>query len=79
MHECYAMQILKAQKKKKKKKQKQQKNSGHKEYRDEAQRPCQKDSIRLSLLHPRLFRYNSGIEVIIHMRMMHNSKIGIKV
>ena len=88
MYECYAMQILKAKKKKKKKKKqnktkktktKQQKNNGHKEYRDEAQRPCQKDSIKLSLLHSKLFRCNSCIGLIIHIRMMSNSKIGIKV
>ena len=73
MHECYAMQILKAQKR-----TKQQKKNGHKEYWDEAQGSCQKDSIRLSLLHPKLFRCNSGIGVIIHIRMTSNSRIGIK-
>ena len=89
MHECYAIQILKAKTKKKKtktkktkqnktKKQKQKKN-GHKEYRDETQGPCQKDSIRLSLLHPRSLRCNSSIRVTIHIKMMSNSKIGIKV
>ena len=46
---------------------------------DEAQRPCQKDSTRLSLLHPKLFRCTSSIGVIIHMRTITNSKIGIKV
>ena len=30
------------------------KNNGHKEQSSEAQGPCQKDSIRLSLLHPKL-------------------------
>ena len=59
-------------------KQKQQKD-GHKEKSDEAQGPCQKDSIRLSLLHPKLFRCNSSIGVIIHIRMVTNSRIGIKV
>ena len=72
-HECYAMQILKAQKR-----TKHQKKNGHKEYWDEAQGSCQKDSIRLSLLHPKLFRCNSGIGVIIHIRMTSNSRIGIK-
>ena len=55
------------------------KKNGHKEQRDEAQGPCQKDLIRLSLLYPKIFRCNSCIEVIIHIRMMSNSKIGIKV
>ena len=41
MYECYAMQCN--AKKKKKQQQKQQRNNGYKEYRDEAQRPCQKD------------------------------------
>ena len=53
--------------------------NGHKNYRDEAQEPCQKDSIRLNFLHPKLFRCNSCIGVIIHIRMMSNSRIGIKV
>ena len=73
MHECYAIQILES------KKTKHQKENGHKEYWDEAPRQCQKDSIRMSILHPKPFRYNSNIGVIIHIRMMSNSKIGIKV
>ena len=72
MHECYAIQILES------KKTKHQKEKGHKEYWDEAQGSCQKDSIRLSLLNPKPFRCNSCIGVIIHIRMMSNSKIGIK-
>ena len=36
------------------KKPKQQKKNGHKDYRDEAQGPCQENSIRLSFLHPKL-------------------------
>ena len=36
MHKCYAMQILETKKTK-------TKNNGHKEYSNEAQRPCQKD------------------------------------
>ena len=55
------------------------KKNGHKEYEDKAQGPCQKNSIRLSFLHPKLFRYNSCIGVIIHIRMMSNSKIGVKI
>ena len=55
------------------------KNNGHKEYSNEAQGPCQNDSIRLSLLYPKLFKCTSSIRVLIHMRMITNSKIGIKV
>ena len=55
------------------------KKNGHKEQRDEAQGPYQKDSIRLSLLHPKPFRCNSNIGVIIHIRMMSNFRNGIKV
>ena len=49
MHECNAMQILETKENKKAKKKK--KKKGHKGFGDEAQGPCQKDSIRLSLLH----------------------------
>ena len=61
------------------KENKKPKNDGHNEYSNETQGPCQKDSIRLSLLHPKLFRCTSSIGVLIHMRMITNSKIGIKV
>ena len=71
MHECYAMQILKI------KKTKTTKKHDHKEQRYEAQGPHQKDSIRLSLLHPKLFSYNYCIGVIIHIRMMSNCRIGL--
>ena len=73
MHECYAMQILEKQRK-----QNNTKN-GHKEKSDEALGPCQKDSIRLSFLHPELFRCNSSIRVILQIRSLNNSRIGIKV
>ena len=46
---------------------------------NEAQEPCQKDSISLSLLHPKLFRCTTSIRVCIHIRVISNSKIGIKV
>ena len=46
---------------------------------NEAQGPCQKDSVSLSLLHPKLFRCTSSIGVCIHIRVISNSKIGIKV
>ena len=44
MHECYAMQVLET-KKRKKKKEKKPNNNGHKGQSNEAQGPCQKDSI----------------------------------
>ena len=73
MYECYAMQIVENKANKK------PKNKGHKEYSNEAQGPCQKDSIRLSILHPKLFRCTSSIGVLIHMRMITNSRIRIKI
>ena len=90
MHVCYAMQILetttkkkKKQKKKtknKKKKQKQKpKNNGHKGKSNETQGPCQKDSIRSTLLHPKPFRCTTSIGVCIHIRVISNFRIGIKV
>ena len=75
MHECYAMQILE----KKIKKAKTTKGNGHKEQSNEAQGPYQKNLIKPSFFHLKLFRYKSGIGVIIHMRMMCKSRIGIKV
>ena len=73
MYECYAMQILENKANKK------LKNKGHKEYSNEAQGPCQKDSIRLSLLHSKIFRCTLSIGVLIHTRMITNFRIGIKV
>ena len=75
MHECYAMQILE----KKIKKAKTTKGNGHKEQSNEAQGPYQKDLIKPSFLHLKLFRYNFCIGVLIHIRMLSNSRIGIKV
>ena len=46
---------------------------------NKAQGPCQKGSISLSLLHPKLFRCTTSIGVCIHIRVISNSKIGIKV
>ena len=46
---------------------------------NEAQGPCQKDSVSLSLLHPKLFRCILSIGVCIHIRVISNSKIEIKV
>ena len=79
MHECYGMCNANPKNKNKQKQKKKAQKNGHKEQRDEAQGSCQKDSIRLSLLHPKLFRCNSCIGVIIHIRRMSNSRIGIKV
>ena len=76
MHECNAMQILETKKKKKKTKTKEQWSQRKS---NEAQGPCQKDSVSLSLLHPKLFRCISSIGVCIHIRVISNSKIGIKV
>ena len=68
------MQILETKKKKTKtKEQWSQRRS------NEAQGPRQKDSVSLSLLHPKLFRCTSSIGVCIHIRVISNSKIGIKV
>ena len=73
MHECYAMQILK------KKENTKPKNKGHKGQSNEAQGLCQKDSIRSSLLHPKPFRCTTSFGICIHIRVISNSMIGIKV
>ena len=75
---CYAN----PRNKKKKQKQKQKtkpKNNDHKGYSNEAQGPCQKNSVRSSLLHLKPFRCTMSIGVLIHLRMITNSRIGIKV
>ena len=72
MHECYAMQILETKKT-------ETKEQWSQRVSNEAQGPCQKDSIKLSILHPKLFRCTTSIGVFIHMRMITNSRIGIKV
>ena len=46
---------------------------------NEAQGPCQKDSVSLSLLYPKLCRCTTSIGVCIHIKVISNSKIGIKV
>ena len=74
MHECYAMQILENEEKKKK-----PRSNDHKENSKEAQGPCRNDSIKLSLLHPKLFRCTTSIGVLIHMGMISNFRIGTKV
>ena len=74
MHECNAMQIPKTKKKEKQK----PKNNGHK-----GKAMKHKDHVRkaqlVSLLHPKLFRCTISIGVCIHIRVISNSKIGIKV
>ena len=74
MHECNAMQILETKKKKKKTEEQwsQRKNN-------EVQGPRQKDSVSLSFLHSKLFRCTTSIGVCIHIRVISNSNIGIKV
>ena len=63
MHECNAIQILETKTKETQKPQ----NNGHKGMSNKAQGPCQKDSIRSSLLHPKPFRCTSSIGVPIHV------------
>ena len=77
MHECNAMQLLEIREKKHKKPKNKEQWSQRKN--NEAQGPCQKDSVSLSLLHPKLFRCTSSIGVCIHIRVISNSKIEIKV
>ena len=74
MHECYAIQLLETKGKTQK-----PKNKGHKGKNNEAQITSQKDSIRSSLLHPKPFRCTTSIGVSIHIRVISNSRIGIKV
>ena len=76
MHKCNAMQILET--KKRNTKTKNQRTMVTKKS-NEAQGPCQKDSVSLSLLHPKIFRCTTSIGVCIHIRVISNSKIGIKV
>ena len=72
MHECNAMQLLETEKKNTKTKEQRSQTKSN-----EAQGPCQKDSVSLSLLHPKIFRCTTSIGVCI--RVISNSKIGIKV
>ena len=78
MHECNAMQLLETKEKKKTQKSR-NKEQWSQRKSNEAQGPCQKDSVSLSLLHPKLFRCITRIGVCIHIRVISNSKIGIKV
>ena len=74
MHECNAMQLLETKEKNTKTKEQWSQRKSN-----EAQGLCQKDSVSLSLLHPKLFRCTSSIGVCIHIRVISNSEIGIKV
>ena len=58
MHECYAMQILENKKKTKNQRTMVTKNS------NEVQGPCQKDLIRLSLLHPNFLDTPRALEFL---------------
>ena len=71
MHECNAMQILETKKGKTQK----PKNNGHKRKSNEAQGPCQKDSVRSSLLHPKTFKCPTSIGVLIHLRMIDRKSV----
>ena len=61
MYECNAMQLLETKEKNTKTK-KQRQWSQRKS--NEAQRPYQKDSVSLSLLHPKLFRTNKCYRIL---------------
>ena len=74
MHECNVMQILETKRKNRKTKEQWSQMKSN-----EVQGPCQKDSVSLSLFHPKLFRCTTNIGVCIHSKMISNSKIGIKV
>ena len=62
MHECNAMQILETKEKKTKTKEQWSQRKSN-----EAQGPCQKDSVSLSLLHPKPFRCTTSIGVCIQL------------
>ena len=55
MHECNAIQLLETEEKSTKTKEQWSQRKSNK-----AQGPCQKDSVRLSLLHPKRFKYKIG-------------------
>ena len=77
MHECNALQILETKKRNTKKPRIKEQWSQRKS--NEAQGPCQKNSVSLSLFYPKLFRCTMSIGVCIKIRVISNSKIGIKV
>ena len=74
MHEYYTMKIVETKRKTQK-----PKNNDYKGQGKEAQGPCQKDSISSSLLHPKSFKCTASIKVHIHIKVISNSRIGIKV
>ena len=77
MHECNAMQLLETKEKKKTQKPR-NKEQWSQRKSNEAQGPCQKYLVSLSLLYPKIFRCTPSIGVCIHIRVISNSKIGIK-
>ena len=76
---CMNVMQCKSQKQKEKYKNQRTKNNGHKGKSNKVQGPCQKDSIRSSLLHSKPFRCITSIGVCIHIRVISNSRIGIKL
>ena len=62
MHECNAMQLLETRRKNTKNQK--AKNKGHKGKSNEAQGPCQKDLVSLSLLHPKLLDAPQALEFV---------------
>ena len=70
MHECNAIQLLETKRKTQEPRIKEQWSQRKS---NEAQGLCQKNSVRLSFLHP------TSIGVCIYIRVISNSKIGIKV
>ena len=76
---CMNVMQCNSQSQKEKHKNQRIKNNSYKGKKNEAQEPCQKNSIRSSLLHPKPFRCTMSIGVCIHIRVISNSRIGIKV
>ena len=70
MHECNTMQILETKKKNTKTKEQWSQRKSN-----EAQGPCQKDSVSLSLLHPKLFRCTLSIGVCIQIRVISTPRL----
>ena len=62
MLECYAMQLLET--KGKNTKTKEQRTMVTKGKNNEAQGPCRKDSVRLSLLHPKILDAPRALEFV---------------
>ena len=63
MHECNAMQLLETKEKKKTQKPR-NKEQWSQRTSNEAQGPCQKDLVSLSLLHPKLLDAPQALEFV---------------